>query len=434
MTRAPERQLSGRGSRPSPEVAYARWTQACTRAGWRCPAPAERVPLTAALGRVTARPVAARWAAPRFDCAAMDGIAVSAAAAGLAGPGAGQHGERRLASSSFAWVDTGEPLPPRTDTVLPHERVRFEPDGSALISGPAQPGQHVRARGEDFGAGQTLIPAGHRLRPIDLAAAAAGGHTAVAVARAPVVAIIPTGDEIRPAGVSLGPADITDSNSVMLAAQASVCGARAVTCSVQPDDPGLIAAQVRQAARDAQLVLVIAGSSEGHRDHTAAVLAQTGAVSVRGAAVRPGHPVLLGYALPGRAGIQPAAVPVIGVPGYPLAAAVIFELFAAPLLAALQGLPHPDRARRRARLACDWTSAPQVEDWVPVTLQPADDGGDGEATALATPGRRGAGSISRLLRADGWWPIPIGESQFARGDYIEVRPVPGAAPGESWQR
>src|SRR5206468_5517462 len=104
----------------------------------------------------------------------------------------------RLAPSLFAWVDTGDPLPERMDTVVERERVRFDADGSARITGPAPRGLNVRARGEDFQAGQLLIPAGHRLRPADLAAAAAAGHAALEVARRPVAAIIPTGDEIRP--------------------------------------------------------------------------------------------------------------------------------------------------------------------------------------------------------------------------------------------
>jgi len=172
----------------------------------------------------------------------------------------------------------------------------------------------------------------------------------------------------------------------------------------------------------ADLVLVLAGSSAGRRDHTAAVLTQAGGVAVRGVAVRPGHPVLLGYAIPGAERAGAAPVPVIGVPGYPLAAAVIFELFALPLLCALQGRRLPDRAWQRAQLARDWTSSPDVEDWVPVSLAP----GLPDGTVLATPGRRGAGSVSRLMRAHAWWPIPVGEAKFTRGEQIDVLPIPGA--------
>jgi putative molybdopterin biosynthesis protein len=436
------------GPRPSPQAAYAQWIDACTAAGWRGALEAEPVPVAGALGRVTAAPVRARQPSPRSACAAMDGIAISAGSAhtdssAYAAGSANTVGRWQLAASAFTWVDTGDPLPAGMDTVVERERVQFGADGSARITGPAPCGLNVRARGEDFQGGQLLIPAGHRLRPADLAAAAAAGHAALEAARRPVAAIIPTGDEIRPVGSALGPGDVTDSNSVLLALRAGEAGARPLVSDVQPDDPDALAAELRRAALAADLVLVIAGSSAGRGDHTAAVIAQAGGLAVQGVAVRPGHPVLLGHVWLGavRAGQpgQPAmAVPVIGVPGYPLAAAVIFELFAAPLLATLQGGQPPDRVWQRAQLACDWTSSPDVEDWVPVSLagpaSPARPASPDSAAAgrydggavLATPGRHGAGGISRLMRAHAWWPIPIGQGKFARGDHVDVQLIPGA--------
>jgi putative molybdopterin biosynthesis protein len=398
------------GPRPSPQAAYTQWVDACAAAGWRVERAAERVPVRDGLGRVTAAPVRARWPAPRSACAAMDGIAVKAVPAAV--------GVWQLAATSFIWVDTGDPMPPGLDTVVERERVEFGADGSAQITGPAPRGLNVRATGEDFPADELLIPAGHRLRPADLAGAAAAGHATLEVARAPVAAIIPTGDEIRPVGSALGPGDVTDSNSLLLAARASETGARPLVSDVQPDDPDALTAEIRRAALAADLVLVIAGSSAGHSDHTAAVIARAGGLAVRGVAVRPGHPVLLGH-------VQPRAVPVIGIPGYPLAAAVIFELFAVPLLAALQGRQPADRVRQRAQLTCDWVSSADVEDWVPVALAPAL-GEDSGYPLTATPGRRGAGSISRLMRAHAWWPIPIGSGKFARGELIDVQLMPGA--------
>ena len=348
----------------------------------------------------------------------MDGIAISAAAAGDA------TGRWQLPAGSFSWVDTGDLVPGDRDTVVQRERVETGEGGSVWVTGPAPPGQHVRAAGEDFQAGQLLLPAGHRLRGADLAAAAAAGHTTLEVARRPVVAVIPTGNEIRPVGAPLRPGEVTDSNSLMLASRIAETGAEPVVSEVLPDVPEVIAGEARRAARTAGLVLIIAGSSAGRRDHTAAVLADVGGLTVRGAAIRPGHPVLLGHADSGPG----EAVPVIGVPGYPLAAAVIFELFAVPLLATLQGRRSPHRVWQRVRLACDWTSSPDVEDWVPVSLSAAAGPGAGTADGalLATPGRRGAGSLGRLIRAGAWWPIPIGEAKFARGEYIDVLPIPGA--------
>jgi putative molybdopterin biosynthesis protein len=434
--------LAGDGAAPpagavrgrlAPDVAYATWIDACAVAGWKGRTQPDSRPLADCLGRVTASPVVADRPSPWFDCAAMDGIAVQADAVALQDThgNASRSSRWRLAPAHFVWVDTGEPMPPGTDTVVEAERVQIGADGSAWITGPAPSGMHVRAVGEDFAAGQLLIPSGHRIRPVDLAAAAAAGHAELAVVRRPVVAIIPTGTEIRPAGAALRTGEVTDSNSPMLAGQATEAGATPVIGPVQPDDPAVIAAAVTQAAQTADLVLLIAGSSNGHRDHGPAVLSATGGLAVRGVAVRPGHPALLGYAFPGPPDDRRAAdpVPVIGIPGYPLAAVVTFELFAVPLLAALQGCKPPDRPRLRVQLTCDWTSPPDIEDWVPVSLAPMPAGASLAAAALATPGRRGAGAISRLVRADAWWPIPVGQAQFSVGEQVEVQPIPGVPAG-----
>ena len=407
-------------SRLSPDAAYARWMDVCTDAGWRCGSAVEQIPVRDGFGRVTAATIRALWPAPRAACAAMDGIAIRADSA-TTDPGPGP---RRLAASAFAWIDTGDPIPAGMDTVIERERVRIDADGSAWITGPAPRGRHVRAVGEDFQAGQMLIPSGRCLRPADLAAAAAAGHTTLDVTRKPVIAIIPTGDEIQPIGSELRPGDVVDSNSVLLAARAGQVGARPLVSDVQPDDPDAIAAEVRRASLAADLVLVIAGSSVGRDDHTAAVLAHVGGLAVSRVAVRPGHPVLLGYALPRRTSAdRPVGpVPVIGVPGYPLAAAVSFELFAAPLLAALQGREPADRAWRRVQLGCDWTSPPDTEEWVPVSVT-APSGRNDSTAVVAMPRKGGAGAISRLARADAWWPIPIGQEKFERGAHIDIRPI-----------
>jgi putative molybdopterin biosynthesis protein len=414
-----------------PQIAYAHWLHACKQAGWHGAPVAEPVPVRSGLGRVTAAPVRARWPVPRFACAAMDGIAIRI---GTTSPDAGQDGPWRLPAGSFVPVDTGDPMPADTDTVIVREHITLGPDGSAQISGPTRRGRHVRPPGEDIEAGELLLPAGHWLRPADLAAIAASGHTTVPAARRPVVAIIPTGDEIQPVGSALGPADVVDSNSLMLAQRADQAGAVPLVRGVQPDDPEAIAAEVARAALAADLVVIIAGSSAGRGDYTAAVIAEAGELAVSGVAVRPGRPALLGYARPGpgpatdpvpAANPGPAAdpVPVIGLPGYPLAAAVIFELFAVPLLAALQGRLTPDRAWQRVQLGCDWESPPGVEEWVPVALTTAP---CGDGTVVATPHRHGAGTISRLMRAGAWWPIPIGPGHFAAGEHVHVHPIPGA--------
>ncbi|HEX2301646.1 MAG TPA: molybdopterin biosynthesis protein [Pseudonocardiaceae bacterium] len=384
------------------------WQQACAAAG--CPqwVGTERLGLAEALGRVTAEPVWALRSSPAFDSAGMDGIAVLAAAT------VGASETAPVTLTDFDVVDTGDPLPPGRDAVVMREHVhRVGEDGAgAEFVAAAPPYQHVRSIGEDVAAGELLLPQGHRLRAVDVAAVAAAGVTEVVVRRRPVVAVLPTGDEIRPLGSELGPGEIPDTNSLMLAGQPRQHGCEVLALPIAPDDPEVIAAAVRTAAQRADLVLLIAGSSAGRGDHTAAVVAQVGTLAVHGVAVRPGHPVVLGTA---------GTTPVLGVPGYPVSAALTFEIFAAPLLAALQGTTTTARSSIRARLARKLPSPLGMDDWVRVRL------GRVGGRVVATPLPRGAGALTSLVRADGLLVVPAGLEGHHAGTEVEVQLLRGPA-------
>ena len=370
------------------------WRAACVAAG--CPActPGERTPLAEAVGRVTAETVVALRSSPAYDAAAMDGIAVHAAETAAGG-----------VIEDFVVVDTGDPMPAGYDAVVMREDVRFV-DGKAEVARPTAAGRHVRPVGEDVRAGDEVLPAGHLLRPFDVAAAAAAGHEALTVHQAPRVTIIPTGDEIRPIGSPLAPGEILDTNSLMLAAQARELGCRPRITDVVPDDPARLLDALREAAAGADLVVLIAGSSAGRDDHTAAVVAAAGSLAVHGVAVRPGHPVVLGVA--GR-------TPVLGAPGYPVSAALTFEIFAAPVLAALQNTTPPRRPVVEATLATDLHSTETSEDWIRVQLEPVGD------ELVATPLTRRAGVLSSLVRAHGLVVLPAGVASPVAGDRVQVR-------------
>jgi putative molybdopterin biosynthesis protein len=367
-----------------------------------CPArlPAVRMSLEDAAGRVTAEPVWARSSSPPFDAAGMDGIAVRAADT----LGAGETTPVYLDPDTYDVVDTGDPMPDGRDAVVMREHVHYS-DGSAELRTAVPPYQHVRSIGEDVSTAELLLPEGHRLRAVDLAAAAAAGATDLLVRRRPRVSVLPTGDEVRPIGTQTGAGEILDTNSLMLAVQAREADCEAQCLPIEPDDPAGIAKAARAAVADCDLLIIVAGSSAGRDDYTARVVAELGTLAVHGVAVRPGHPVVLGVI---------DGTPVLGAPGYPVSAALTFDIFAAPVLAELQGAAPLRRPRTRARLARKLASPLGMDDWVRVRL------GMVGGTMVATPLPRGAGLLSSLVRADGLLVVPAGVEGHHPGDDVDV--------------
>jgi putative molybdopterin biosynthesis protein len=411
--------------RPAAEALVA-WTEACAAAGCAARLETVRLPLDQAVGRVTAEPVWAQTSSPPFDAAAMDGIAVHSADT----IGASETQPVRLDAGAFEIVDTGDPIPSDFDAVVMREDVH-EVEGGVELQAAAAPYQHVRSIGEDVSAAELLLPAGHRLRPVDVAAAGAAGATELVVRRRPVVTLIPTGDEIRPVGSELRPSELPDTNSVMLAAQAEAAGCEAHRFEVTPDAPDEIAAAVRAAAARSDLVIVIAGSSAGRDDHTAEVVDEVGTLAVHGVAVRPGHPVVLGVVdgharagapADGASGAEGDArrpTPVLGAPGYPVSAALTFDIFAAPMLAGLEGAPPPEGPVAQALLARKLASTTGMDDWVRVRL------GRVGGHLVATPLPRGAGVLTSLVRADGLLVVPSELEGHHAGEEVTVRLLRG---------
>ena len=367
-----------------------------------CPArlPAVRMSLEDAAGRVTAEPVWARSSSPPFDAAGMDGIAVRAADT----LGAGETTPVYLDPDTYDVVDTGDPMPDGRDAVVMREHVHYS-DGSAELRTAVPPYQHVRSIGEDVSTAELLLPEGHRLRAVDLAAAAAAGATDLLVRRRPRISVLPTGDEVRPIGTQTGAGEILDTNSLMLAVQAREADCEAQCLPIEPDDPAGIAKAAHAAVADCDLLIIVAGSSAGRDDYTARVVAELGTLAVHGVAVRPGHPVVLGVI---------DGTPVLGAPGYPVSAALTFDIFAAPVLAELQGAAPRRRPRTRARLARKLASPLGMDDWVRVRL------GMVGGTMVATPLPRGAGLLSSLVRADGLLVVPAGVEGHHPGDDVDV--------------
>jgi len=216
---------------------------------------------------------------------------------------------------------------------------------------------------------------------------------------------LPTGDEVRPIGTPTGPGQILDTNSLMLATQAREAGCVARCLPIEPDDPVGLARAVKAAVADCDLLIIVAGSSAGRDDYTARIVAQLGILAVHGVAVRPGHPVVLGVI---------EGTPVLGAPGYPVSAALTFEIFAEPLLAELEGAVPHRRQRARAKLARKLASPLGMDDWVRVRL------GVVRGTLVASPLPRGAGVLTSLVRADGLLVVPAGLEGHHPGEEVEV--------------
>ena len=402
------------------EEAWARLTRALQEAGLWGRLGADAVDLDHALGRVTAEPVWARRSSPHYHGAAMDGYAVAASATAEAS-------ERRpidlRLGAEAVYVDTGEALPDGADAVLPVEDVEPIDPGpdrrshrAIRVRRPAAPWSHVRAIGEDMVATELVLPAGQVLRPVDLGALAACGVLRVSVARKPSVAVIPTGSELVPAGEAAAPGEIPEFNSIVLAAQVESWGGLATRFDIVPDDVDRIRSTVAAAAKDHDLILLNAGSSAGSEDFSASIIASLGDLLVHGVAVRPGHPVVIGMIRrPGAiSGRTPSAVPILGVPGFPVSAALTGEIFVEPLLARWTGRTPAEAQTVDGILTRKVHSSAGDLEFLRVTV-----GRVGERVVVS-PLARGAGVLTSLVRADGLVHIPPGVQGLEAGKRVTV--------------
>jgi putative molybdopterin biosynthesis protein len=417
---------------PLPE-ARKRFESALVTAGLWGLLEAEEIPLDQnAVIRVLAEPVWAKTSSPHYHSAAMDGFAVRSDETIGALPTQpvllkfGGYDEIQ----TTVYIDTGDPLPEWADAVIPIENVEplddhglpaIDPRHPAAIQirAAVTPWSHVRVIGEDIIASQLVLPAGHTLRPVDLGAIAACGHECVRVARKPRVAIIPTGSELLPIGTHACRGEIIEYNSLVMASQVRLWGGETTRMPIIPDVFDDIKKRVEEASLEHDLVLLNAGSSAGSEDYSASVIETLGEVLVHGIAVRPGHPVILGM-IDFHHGDTPKRIPIIGVPGYPVSAALTGELFVEPLITKWLGRTQAKPSHIIATLTRKVTSSPGDDDYMRVVV------GRVGNKILAAPLSRGAGVITSLVRADGIAVLPRGTQGLPAGENIKVnlfRPV-----------
>ncbi|MDP1714036.1 MAG: molybdopterin biosynthesis protein [Anaerolineales bacterium] len=421
--------------------AQARIREALQDANLWCLLGTETIPLDEnALGRVTTEPIWALVSSPHYHASAMDGFAIIAENTNGAQPSSPI--SFVLEVNSAQYVDTGDPLPEWANAVIPIENVEsldhnyqitkdIRGPKSIRIRAAVPPWSHVRPLGEDIVATQLVLPAGHTLRPADLGAIAASGHQNIAVARKPKVAILPTGSELVPIGSKLKSGDILEYNSLVMAAQIKTMGGEPIRYPITKDNFDSICERVQEAVQTHDLVLLNAGSSAGAEDFSAKVVEKLGTLLVHGVAVRPGHPVILGVIARSRVAATKQSpthkeiasgeiaprndmVPILGVPGYPVSAALTVDIFVEPIIAKWLGRRPHELPTEMATLTRKLVSPAGDDDYVRVAVGKVGD------KLLAAPLSRGAGVITSLVQADGLALIPSGVQGLEAGEQVKV--------------
>lgn len=365
----------------------------------------EQVDLRHAAGRVLAVDAVATRAQPPFAAAAMDGYAlpaqpqvgdrfrvVGAAQAGRGWPG-------RLLPGEAVRIFTGAPVPAGADWVVAQEDTTRMADEVTLAQDPGD-SRNIRPAGADFAAGFALT-APRRLRPADIALLAAMNVPRVSVARQPEVALISTGDELVMPGETPGPDQIVAANTFGLAALFTAAGARVRVLPIARDNRAAIV-QAFDLARGADLIVTIGGASVGDHDLVAPVVADLGGrLGFHKVAMRPGKPLMAG---------QIGAAMMIGLPGNPVSAMVCGQVFVAPVLAAMQGLPAAPAPRARAPLLAPLPANGPREHYLRAMLT---------SEGITAFDRQDSALLTVLADADALLVRPVGDGPRAVGDLVD---------------
>jgi len=397
----------------------------------------ERVGLLEAAGRVLAEEVTADQDIPPLTNSAMDGYAVRSADVAQAparlrvvGKAAAGHvSQVRVEPGMAVRIMTGAPLPAGADTVVRFEDTRRDGEWVEVLQAPAT-GANVRPAGEDVRAGQVVLQPGQVLRPQEIGMLATVGRTKVAVVRRPRVAILATGDEVVPPDQTPGPGQIRDANSYTVAAQVQAFGGVPLLLGVARDREEWVRQGMREAlAQRADLIITSGGVSVGDFDLVKQVLAAEGEMHFWSLNMKPGRPLAFGQIrLPsqrgrtGEGGLLPASggtggvgVPLLGLPGNPVAAMISTELFARPALLKMQGFTDWSRPKVAARLTQPIARKDGRRHYLRVRLQETEAGYEATLT-----GDQGSGILNSLVQADGLAVIPEETNHLPVGAEVEI--------------
>jgi molybdopterin molybdotransferase len=372
----------------------------------------ERVALADADGRILAHDVAAPLPLPPFTNSAVDGFAVPASelprGKERAFPVAGrvQAGASAQAAKPghAVRIFTGAPMPVGTDTVFMQEDVRMDDAGRVVLPAGLKPGANVRPAGEDIPKGHVALKRGQRLRPQDIALAAAFGLTELEVVRRLRVAVFSTGDELASPGTERAAAQLFDSNRFMLTAMLKRLGCEVSDLGILRDERAPLAQALKKVAGHHDLLLTTGGVSTGEEDHVKAGVESVGTLVLWRMAIKPGRPVAMGII---------GGTPFIGLPGNPVASFVTFVHVVRPTLLALSGAVAAPPVAMPVRAAFTYKKKSGRREYVRASLRKAQ---DGALEAIKFP-REGAGLLSSLVDTDGL--VELGED------------VTGVEPGQS---
>lgn len=403
------------------------------------PVVAERVPLRQSFNRVLAQAVVAQVNVPPFANSAMDGYAVIAADCRGASKETPVHLEvidnipagatpaKRLLPRTAVRIMTGAPLPEGADAVVRFEETseyisarQEQRADEVLIYQATAAGDNVRSAGEDIKAGQVVLEAGHRLRPQDIGVLAAMGQAQVAVHRRPRVAILATGDELVDVDQPLEPGKIRNSNEYTQAALVEKYGGEAIMLGIARDTVDELTAKIREGlAQNVDLFLTSAGVSVGDFDMVKTVLAAEGEMRFWQVAIKPGKPLAFGsLRRPAETGSLRDTVPLIGLPGNPVAAMVAFEVFARPAILKLGGQRSYAKTSVRACLDEEITNSGRRHYMrALVYLEP-----DGYHVTTRGSGVQvqGSGILTSLVWANGLVVVPENVTYLPAGATVEV--------------
>lgn len=362
----------------------------------------EKIQVTQANGRVTAEPIFAIRNAPHFQAAAMDGIAVRAKDTA----GATERNPIQLVEGRNAvWVDTGAPIPTGFDAVIMVEEINKKNESILEIERAASPWQHVRNIGESAIQGQLILPVNHKITGYDLGALLEAGLIEIEVWKKPTIGIIPTGSELVKPEKTPEVGELIEFNSSMLKAYTEDWGGIPSITEIVVDDYHRIKESVIAEINQHDLVVIIAGSSAGEEDYTLKILQELGEVVVHGVNIMPGKPVILAIV---------NGKPVIGIPGYPLAALFNYYLFVKPLIYQMTGLSLPETAKAEAVIKRKIPSKIGLTELVRVNLAYLNN------NLVAVPGQKGSAAMKSIINADAIMPIAEQKEGVSPGERLPV--------------